>query len=86
MEAQVNYSEILDRVGPLREEVDQLEEQALQTKMSQTALGGLSFFAWFGYVGPRVTAEESKAATAKRDEHRKLRREGKEDSDSETSD
>ncbi|PYH83869.1 hypothetical protein BO82DRAFT_305978 [Aspergillus uvarum CBS 121591] len=32
VEAQVNYSEILDRVGPLREEVDQLEEQALQTK------------------------------------------------------
>ncbi|KAF2719116.1 hypothetical protein K431DRAFT_286998 [Polychaeton citri CBS 116435] len=32
VEAQVNYSEILDRVGPLREEVDQLEEAALQTK------------------------------------------------------
>lgn len=32
VEAQVNYSEILDRVGPLRGEVDQLEEQALQTK------------------------------------------------------
>jgi dynein heavy chain 1 len=33
VEAQVNYSEILDRVGPLREEVDQLEEQALQTRL-----------------------------------------------------
>ncbi|EMC91770.1 hypothetical protein BAUCODRAFT_126763 [Baudoinia panamericana UAMH 10762] len=32
VEAQVNYSEILDRVGPLREEVDRLEEAALQTK------------------------------------------------------
>jgi dynein heavy chain 1, cytosolic len=32
VEAQVNYSEILDRVGPLREEVSQLEEEALQTK------------------------------------------------------
>ena len=32
VEAQVNYSEILDRVGPLREEVGQLEEEALQTK------------------------------------------------------
>ncbi|KAL2821627.1 dynein heavy chain, cytoplasmic [Aspergillus granulosus] len=32
VEAQVNYSEILDRVGPLREEVDTLEQQALQTK------------------------------------------------------
>jgi len=32
VEAQVMYSEILDRVGPLREEVDRLEDQALQTK------------------------------------------------------
>ncbi|KAF7903405.1 uncharacterized protein EAF01_006454 [Botrytis porri] len=32
VQAQVNYSEILDRVGPLREEVGLLEEQALQTK------------------------------------------------------
>lgn len=30
--AQVNYSEILDRVGPLREEVGQLEEDAQATK------------------------------------------------------
>ncbi|KAK4963385.1 dynein heavy chain [Elasticomyces elasticus] len=32
VEAQVNYSEILDRVGPLREEVNLLEQEALQTK------------------------------------------------------
>ncbi|KAI2473006.1 cytoplasmic dynein heavy chain [Annulohypoxylon bovei var. microspora] len=38
VEAQVNYSEILDRVGPLRDEVDQLEEQALQTKAEAKAV------------------------------------------------
>ncbi|KAI0009506.1 cytoplasmic dynein heavy chain [Xylariaceae sp. FL0662B] len=38
VEAQVNYSEILDRVGPLREEVDHLEEQALQTKAEAKAV------------------------------------------------
>lgn len=38
VEAQVNYSEILDRVGPLRDEVDQLEEQALQTKAEAQAI------------------------------------------------
>jgi dynein heavy chain 1 len=38
VEAQVNYSEILDRVGPLREEVDQLEEEALQTKAEAKAI------------------------------------------------
>src|SRR5207247_9401721 len=36
--AQVNYSEILDRVGPLREEVGLLEEQALQTKAEAQAI------------------------------------------------
>ncbi|KAI9667857.1 MAG: hypothetical protein M1821_000676 [Bathelium mastoideum] len=32
VQAQVNYSEILDRVGPLREEVAKLEDAALQTR------------------------------------------------------
>ncbi|RDA90155.1 hypothetical protein CP533_2196 [Ophiocordyceps camponoti-saundersi (nom. inval.)] len=36
--AQVNYSDILDRVGPLKEEVSQLEEQALQTKAEAKAV------------------------------------------------
>ena len=38
VEAQVNYSEILDRVGPLRDEVGMLEEQALQTKAEAQAI------------------------------------------------
>ena len=38
VEAQVNYSSILDRVGPLREEANQLEEQALQTKAEAKAI------------------------------------------------
>ncbi|KAI5307442.1 hypothetical protein KEM55_008266, partial [Ascosphaera atra] len=38
VEAQVNYSDILDRVGPLREEVDLLEDQALQTKAEAKAI------------------------------------------------
>ncbi|KAK4240895.1 dynein heavy chain, N-terminal region 1-domain-containing protein [Achaetomium macrosporum] len=38
VEAQVNYAEILDRVGPLREEVQLLEEQALQTKAEAKAV------------------------------------------------
>ena len=36
--AQVNYASILDRVGPLREEANQLEEQALQTKAEAQAI------------------------------------------------
>ena len=38
VEAQVNYSTILDRVGPLREEAEQLEEAALQTKAEAKAI------------------------------------------------
>lgn len=38
VEAQVNYSEILDRVGPLRAEVEQLEEKALDTKAEAQAI------------------------------------------------
>lgn len=38
VEAQVNYSTILDRVGPLREEANQLEEQALQTRAEAQAI------------------------------------------------
>ncbi|PHH59003.1 hypothetical protein CDD81_3954 [Ophiocordyceps australis] len=36
--AQVNYSDILDRVGPLKDEVTQLEDQALQTKAEAKAV------------------------------------------------
>lgn len=32
VDAQVNYSDILDRVGPLREEVEALEQKAMETK------------------------------------------------------
>ncbi|TGZ77375.1 dynein heavy chain [Ascodesmis nigricans] len=38
VEAQCSYSEILDRVGPLRDEVDQLERQAEQTKEQALAM------------------------------------------------
>lgn len=38
VEAQVNYSAILDRIGPLREEAEQLEEDALQTKAEAQAI------------------------------------------------
>lgn len=38
VEAQVNYSAILDRIGPLREEAEQLEEDALQTKAEAKAI------------------------------------------------
>ena len=38
VEAQVNFSAILDRIGPLREEAEQLEDEALQTKAEAQAI------------------------------------------------
>lgn len=41
------------------------EQKALKRKIEQTGMGGLSFFAWFGFIGRWVSAEESAAATAR---------------------
>jgi len=54
------------------------DRKLLKKKIQTTGLGGLSFFAWFGYIGRRVSAEENKAAVAKEKERRKLRAAGKE--------
>jgi hypothetical protein len=40
------------------------EQKALKKKIENTGMGGLSFFAWFGFIGRHVSAEESAAATA----------------------
>lgn len=39
-------------------------QKQLQAKLEETAVGAVSFFNWFGYVGRYVTEEESKIATA----------------------
>jgi len=54
------------------------DRKALKEKFDSIGLGGISFFAWFGYVGRRVTAEESKQALKDEQEIKKLRQEGKE--------
>lgn len=53
------------------------DEKALKKRIESTGLGGLSFFAWFGFRGKRVTAEESRLAQAREREKRRLRAEGK---------
>lgn len=35
------------------------EQKALKKKIENTGMGGLSFFAWFGFIGRRISAEES---------------------------
>jgi hypothetical protein len=50
------------------------EQKALKKKIENTSMGGLSFFAWFGFIGRKVSAEESAEAAAKEDERRKQRK------------
>jgi hypothetical protein len=54
------------------------EKNALKKKIENTGLGGLSFFAWFGYRGNRVSVEESELANRKEQDRRRLQKAGKE--------
>ncbi|KUJ06709.1 NAP family protein-like protein [Mollisia scopiformis] len=49
------------------------EQKALKKKIENTGMGGLSFFAWFGFIGRHVSAEESAQATALEREKRSKR-------------
>lgn len=52
------------------------DERALKKKIENTGLGGMSFFAWFGYVGRTISAEESREATEKLRQERLVRQAG----------
>lgn len=52
------------------------EAQALKAKIEETGMGGVSFFCWFGYVGKRITAEESAAHAAKEADELRRRKAG----------
>lgn len=54
------------------------KQKALKDKIESIGLGGLSFFAWFGYRGPKVSAEESKLAAKEEKERRQRRAAGEE--------
>ncbi|KAI1849396.1 hypothetical protein JX265_008549 [Neoarthrinium moseri] len=57
------------------------EQKALQKKIQATGMGGVSFFAFFGYRGYPVSEEESRLAVEKDKEERRLRAEGKSKND-----
>ena len=65
--------------GAGREEKKEMtpEQKALSKKIENTGMGGLSFFAWFGFIGRRVSAEESAEASRLEKERREKRKAGK---------
>ncbi|KAF4585526.1 NAP family protein [Ophiocordyceps camponoti-floridani] len=64
-------------------------KKELKQLMSKTGLGGVSFFAWFGFRGRPISAEESREATETERQKRQARKDGKQtdeaDSDSDDS-
>jgi hypothetical protein len=52
------------------------EQKVLKKKIESTGMGGMSFFAWFGFIGRRISAEESKEANAKEEKRREQRKKG----------
>lgn len=53
------------------------QQKALEKKIANTSMGGLSFFAWFGFIGRRVSEDESKEANARESAKRDARKSGK---------
>ena len=65
--------------GEKAEKVELTEKQkALKEKIDKTGMGGVSFFAWFGYIGENISAEESAAALKEDEEERRKRKAGEE--------
>lgn len=52
------------------------KQQALKAKIEEVGLGGGSFFNWFGFIGDRISAEESQLAKAREAENRARRKAG----------
>jgi hypothetical protein len=52
------------------------EHKALQEKIDTMAMGGVSFFGWFGFIGRRISAEESAAVKKNEKAKRQARMEG----------
>ncbi|WYZ38875.1 hypothetical protein EsH8_III_000789 [Colletotrichum jinshuiense] len=72
--------------GPITPGKLTAEAEALRTKIEETGLGGVSFFSFFGYVGKRISPEESTSTLAKELEELRLRKEGKKTSEEEEDD
>ncbi|KAF7885158.1 hypothetical protein EAF00_010976 [Botryotinia globosa] len=53
------------------------QHKSLEKKTNNTSMGGLSFFAWFGFIGRKVSEEESKEANARDLAKREARKDGK---------
>ncbi|WQF79862.1 Putative nucleosome assembly protein (NAP) [Colletotrichum destructivum] len=53
------------------------EAEALKAKVEETGMGGVSFFTFFGFVGKRISPEDSAATLAKEVADHQARKEGK---------
>lgn len=54
------------------------KQKTLKEKIDKTGMGGVSFFAWFGFIGENISAEESVAVLQEDEEERRKRKAGEE--------
>ncbi|PHH79002.1 hypothetical protein CDD80_5855 [Ophiocordyceps camponoti-rufipedis] len=59
-------------------------KKELKQLMNRTGLGGVSFFAWFGFRGRPISAEESREATDMEREKRQARKNGQRSDEADT--
>ncbi|CZT02299.1 related to phosphatase 2a inhibitor [Rhynchosporium graminicola] len=57
------------------------EQKILKRKIGNTGMGGLSFFAWFGFIGRKISEEESREAMRIEKEKREKRKAAKSSSE-----
>ncbi|CZT49477.1 related to phosphatase 2a inhibitor [Rhynchosporium secalis] len=57
------------------------EQKILKRKIENTGMGGLSFFAWFGFIGRKISEEESREAMRIEKEKREKRKAAKSSSE-----
>ncbi|KJZ80509.1 hypothetical protein HIM_00359 [Hirsutella minnesotensis 3608] len=66
------------KAGATEAEEDTETKKKLRELIDKTGLGGISFFAWFGFRGRDVSPEEDREAFKIQEEQRQARKEGKE--------
>ncbi|RDA85066.1 hypothetical protein CP532_3116 [Ophiocordyceps camponoti-leonardi (nom. inval.)] len=69
-----------------KDKVESDAKKQLKEQMNKTGLGGVSFFAWFGFRGRDISAQESREATEAERQKRQAREAGKQVDDDDDKD
>ncbi|RCI07465.1 hypothetical protein L249_4570 [Ophiocordyceps polyrhachis-furcata BCC 54312] len=77
---------IWEEDGKAKNKTESDAKKQLKEQMNKTGLGGVSFFAWFGFRGRDISADESREATEAERQKRQARDAGKQVDDDDDDD